>query len=155
MLVTVTFETYDSIVLVCTDRGQHRRQVLAVVGPDRGRPDLYRGLVSAGLDPDDYPAAVRVPEFGFVVSGTLTRIRHDGWEATPTPSRTSAVTHWKRRPAEIRRHRTGELWVHLPHHPGCSRANYVPTGPMFTYAKELSVLHNTRSPELDISYLPA
>jgi hypothetical protein len=139
----VMFETYDSIVLVCTDRGQHDRQVLAEVVPDRGRPDLYRGLVSAGLDPADYPAAVRVPEFGFAVNGTVTRVR-------------AAAHTWKKRPAEIQRHsQTGELSVHLAHHPGCNRANYVPTGPMFTYAKDLSVLHNTRSPELDISYLPA
>jgi len=59
------------VYVECTGKGAHQVRELAVLIPDKGRPDLDNGLAKEGLPPRDIIAGERR---GFGVEGSVTRL---------------------------------------------------------------------------------
>lgn len=150
------FETYDSIVLICTAKKAHGDEELAELRPHRPRPrlDIEAMIAMHEAAGEVLPPGVKLraevarraateSSYGFAAAESLTR---KNWRGT---------FNARKRPVEIVQHKDGRVFVHLPHHPGCDRAPRLPAVELFRLADGVAELQNTRSVRLDISCLPA
>ncbi len=142
------FETYDSIVLICTGRGTHLDQEVAEIIPLRPRLDLEemsRQHEGAG---HTLPAGVKrrvdkqrrmAEEVGFGIAGTLHR-------GAPNPH------GWGRSVGEVKWHARRARWaIHISRHRGCDLNHPIDAERLFVKASQISAIAHTRRPRVDVS----
>jgi len=114
------------IYVECTGKGAHQVRELAVLTPDRGRPDLDNGFAKEGLPARDITEGERR---GFGVEGTVTRL---------TPGRPPRVR--RKGSAELAQDHAGSWWLWRLSCPDCG-----PVDPL--NVQLLALMANTFPPE--------